>query len=202
MGVFGAVGRPQLVFPYLLALATSTLLFLALTAPRLAKSRRNLLMVTEQNSFLEWPSLKAVWRESYGMVSHFLKTALPIFVLIATIASLIGAFGWLAALGKLLSPVMSLFNLPAATALPTAMACIRKDGIFLLAEQGTARELTNGQLLTAVYLAGTLVPCLVTLLTISKEKGKSFAGTLLLKQAAASVAFAAIIGWGTATLHW
>jgi len=55
--------------------------------------------------------------------------------------------------------------------------------------------------LTAVYLAGVLLPCLVTALTIAREKSPRFALGLMAKQAAAAVAFTLLLAWGTTLLH-
>ena len=52
------------------------------------------------------------------------------------------------------------------------------------------------QLLTAVYLAGVLLPCLVTCLTIAREQGHRFALRLVGRQAAAAAGFSALLAWG------
>ena len=92
---------------------------------------------------------------------------------------------------------MQLFRLPAEAALPVVMASIRKDGILLFARQDSLGAMTNGQLLTAVYLAGVLLPCLVTALTIAKEQSLRFAGQLLVQQAVAAILFSLLLAWGT-----
>ena len=55
------------------------------------------------------------------------------------------------------------------------LASVRKDGILWPAEPGFAADLSAVQLLTAVYLAGVLLPRLVTCLTIAREQGRAFA---------------------------
>jgi hypothetical protein len=91
---------------------------------------------------------------------------------------------------------MALFNLPPDAALPAIMACIRKDGILLFAKYEQIARLTDVQLLTAVYLAGELLPCLVTVLAISREKSRRFVASLLLKQAIAAIVFSLVLAWG------
>ncbi|MYD69210.1 MAG: ferrous iron transporter B, partial [Acidobacteria bacterium] len=55
-------------------------------------------------------------------------------------------------------------------------------------------------LLTAVYLAGVLLPCLVTCLTIAREQGRAFALRLVGRQAVAAAGFSALLAWGGAWL--
>ena len=86
--------------------------------------------------------------------------------------------------------------LPPETSLPIVLASIRKDGLLLFAEPETLAMLTPLQILTGVYLAGVLLPCLVTLLTIMQEKSSRFALLLLGKQAIAGVVFSWLLAWG------
>ncbi|MCU0709348.1 MAG: hypothetical protein MUF23_13745 [Pirellula sp.] len=58
--------------------------------------------------------------------------------------------------------------------------------------------MTASQVVTAVYLAGVLLPCLVTALTIAKESSWSKTGVMLARQAVFAVLFSAILAWGGA----
>jgi hypothetical protein len=90
---------------------------------------------------------------------------------------------------------MKLFNLPVEAALPVVLASIRKDGILLFAQNDAAATLSAGQILTGVYLAGVLLPCLVTALTIAREQSPRFALTLLARQATAAIMFSLLLAW-------
>ena len=94
---------------------------------------------------------------------------------------------------------MAAFRLPAESAIVLLMASIRKDGILLLAEQNSASTLTAVQVLTGVYLAGVLLPCLVTVLTIAREQSWKFAAKLVAGQFVAAVIFSVLLAWGG---HW
>ncbi|MGD1921813.1 MAG: ferrous iron transporter B, partial [Pleurocapsa sp.] len=89
-----------------------------------------------------------------------------------------------------------LFNLPPEASLPIVLASIRKDGLLLFAEPETLAMLTPLQVLTGVYLAGVLLPCFVTLLTIMREQSPRFALLLLGRQAIAGVIFSLLLAWG------
>ncbi len=71
---------------------------------------------------------------------------------------------------------------------------------MLLAEPSVAAGLGAVQLLTAVYLAGVLLPCLVTCLTIAREQGRTFALRLVGRQAVAATGFSALLAWAGAWL--
>jgi ferrous iron transport protein B len=197
LAVFAAAGRGALVVPYLLILVGATLAYTRITASAEARSPLNVLLI-ERRTFLTWPSWRAVWHEASGTVREFFTKALPVFLAISVVASLVAAAGALDAVAGLLGPVMALFDLPAEVALPVVLASVRKDGILLLAEGDTAAALTGVQLLAAVFLAGTLLPCLVTALTAGRELGWRFVGSMAGKQVVASLVVTTLVAWGGA----
>ncbi len=200
LAVFAACGRPWLVVPFLAYLGVTTLIYLRLTAPREATSPLNLI-VLRGRVFVEWPRWRALWAEARGTLGQFFFQALPIFFLITLVASMLAWLGVLDGAAGLLGPLMGIFRLPVDAALPVVMASIRKDGILLFLREGEGgaelvSPMTSTEVLTAVYLAGVLLPCLVTALTIAREKSWMFASGLLARQAVAAVIFAALLGWG------
>lgn len=177
-------------------LLVTTLIYLRMTADEKARNSLNLLM-TPSRPFMQWPTVSGLWREASGTVRQFLLQAMPIFVGICIAASLLAHWGVLDFLSRALGPVMSLFDLPADAALPVVLASVRKDGIFLLAaDDGLSFPMTAAQALTAVYLAGVLLPCLVTAMTIGRETGWRSTFKLLARQAGFAMAFALILAWG------
>jgi len=195
LAVFAAAGRPELVVPYLVYLGATTLAYARLIAPQKARSPFNVLL-TEGRVFLSWPNPAAIWREARGVLREFFRRALPVFFLITAAASLLHWLGALQAAAAVLEPAMAAFRLPSEAALAVVLASVRKDGILLLAEPGLASSLGAVQLLTAVYLAGVLLPCLVTCLTIAREQGPAFALRLMSRQAVAAAGFSALLAWG------
>jgi small GTP-binding protein len=200
--VLGAAATTHGRSPVLLAslfviwLLTTTLLYLRMTATPLSRSPLNVLM-TPGRPFMQWPSPGTLWREARGTIQQFLVQALPVFAVICIVAALLSQFGVLAAMSNLLGPIMRLFDLPMDAALPVVLASIRKDGIFLFAsDDGLAIPMSTTQTLTAVYLSGVLLPCLVTALTIAKETNWEDTARLLLRQAGFAILFSAILAWG------
>ncbi len=197
LAVFAAAGRSSLVVPYLALLVAATLLYARLVSDPAARSSLNTLLI-QQRTFLKRPSFAAVGAEAREIVWAFFSTALPTFFAIAIVASLLDWSGMLDAAGSLLAPAMAVFALPVEAALPTVLAAIRKDGILLLAEEGTVASLSATQLLVATFLAGTVLPCLVTAITIGRELGLRFTARLVVQQAAFAIAVAAAVGWASA----
>src|SRR5690606_34553138 len=94
------------------------------------------------------------------------------FIVICIVAALLAHLGVLDLASAVVGPAMGVFDLPSESALPVVLASVRKDGIFLLAaNDGLSFPMTAAQALTAVYLAGVLLPCLVTAMTIRRETG-------------------------------
>jgi len=199
LAVFAAAGRSGLVVAYLLYLGATTLAYIRLTAPPAPHFSFNVLL-TEGRVFLTWPHLKTVWVEARGVVLEFFRRALPIFFLITTAVSLLHWLGVLQAASNIIEPAMAIFRLPPETAPAVVFASVRKDGILLLAEPGVITNLSAIQLLTAVYLAGVLLPCLVTCLTVAREQGRGFALRLMGRQTVAAIGFSSLLAWGGAWL--
>ena len=200
LAVFAAVEMPWLVFPYIGVLTTTTLIYARLIAPEHARTTS---LATENRSFVQWPTWRSVWRETKTVVRSFFVKALPVFAGIVLIASLLDYLGVLDVLGELLSPAMAMFNLPGEMALVVVLGSIRKDGLLLLRSDGlsaTLSAMTPVQVLTAVYLAGVLLPCLVTAITVARELSPRYAGKMILRQVAAAAGFSLLIGWGGALL--
>ncbi len=193
LAVFAAVGMGWLVGPYLFVLAVTTLVYVAVIAPPEA---RNAETVIERRTFLQWPTPGAIGCEAWSALREFLVKALPVFVLITIIAAVLDELGVIDSLGEVLGPTMALFGLPADVALTVVLASVRKDGIALLTADGAgAVALSPLEVLVAVYLAGVLLPCLVTTVTVARETSARWALKTVTRQAAAALVFAAAIAW-------
>ncbi|MCC6713214.1 MAG: ferrous iron transporter B [Candidatus Dadabacteria bacterium] len=200
LAVFGAAGMAYLAPWYLALLAATTLIYLRITVPREARLGTNRLRLTGR-VFLQWPRPKDIWRESWYVIKQFFVMALPVFFLICIAAALMQWSGLLGFLSEALAPVMSLFHLPWQAAPALILGSIRKDGIaigLLNGEMDSLKAPLGGpvEVLTVVYLAGVLLPCLVTSLTVARETSARFALRMMARQAAAASCFALVIAWG------
>lgn len=185
-----------LALGFLAYLTLTTAIYLRLTASRPSRSPLNGL-IAPRRPFLQWPTPTAVFREASGTVRQFALQAIPVFVLICLVAGALAEAGILSIAAGRIAPVMGWFRLPGETALAVLLASVRKDGIFLLAADTQVLSSMDAiQVLTAAYLAGVFLPCLVTALTIARETNWRSTSGLLLRQAGAALAFSWILAWG------
>jgi Fe2+ transport system protein B len=180
--------------PYVAVLGSTTFIYVAAVAPEEA---RNTSLFIERKNFLTTPDPRAVAREAWSALREFFVKALPIFAGICVIAALLDRTGVIEHLGTVLGPAMSVFSLPAESAIVVVLASVRKDGIALLtSEDAAVAALSPLEVLVAVYLAGVLLPCLVTAFTVAREVSAGYAAKLMARQAFAAVVFSAVIAWG------
>lgn len=199
LAVFAAAGFAWLGSVYLAVLAFTTLVYLRLTTPAVIRQARNRMLLPALGN-LRWPDWKAVLREVLHSLRDFAFTALPIFVGICVVAGLLQWSGALDGLTHLLAPVMAIFNLPPESALAVVLGSVRKDGLAIGLLNGDWDSLkvpleTSVQVLTAVYLAGVLLPCLVTVLAVGREMRPGFALRMVGRQACFAVLFSLGIAW-------
>ena len=199
LAVFAAAGMAGMGLVYLIVLSATTLIFLRFTTPKALRLATNALKLPESDP-LHAPSWRAVWREMAGTLKQFVVMAFPVFVVICFVAATLAMLGVFDTMAKALAPVMALFNLPGEAATAVVLGSIRKDGLaigLLDSDWGALKVAleTPAQVLTAVYLAGVLLPCLVTLFTIGKEMRWKFALGLCGRQMAWAAGFSLLIAW-------
>ena len=200
LAVFAASGYAWLGLVYLVILAISSLLYLRWTTPRSLRDENNRSLLPPLAN-LQSPNCGVVVREIRQSMGDFFGIALPIFIAICVFAGLSQWFGALEALTHLCAPLMALFRLPPEAALAIVLGAVRKDGIAigLLDSDWHALKVPMDQplqILTVVYLAGVLLPCLVTMLTVAREMRPSFAFKMIARQASFAALFSLLIAWG------
>jgi ferrous iron transport protein B len=134
---------------------------------------------------------RAARMEVRATTGEFLRKALPVFAVLVTVAAALDHLGVPAALAGVLGGAMGLVGLPAEAAVPVLLSAIRKDGVLLL--EAGAEALAGAQLVVAVFLAGSLTPCLLTAGTIARERGVRVAARLLSRQATTAVTVAVVV---------
>ena len=200
LAVFAASGYAWLGLVYLMTLAISSLLYLRWTTPRSLRNENNRSLLPPLGN-LQSPNCGVIVREIRQSLGDFFGIALPIFIAICVFAGLCQWFGALDALTYLCAPLMALFRLPPEAALAVVLGAVRKDGIAigLLDADWHALKVPMDQplqILTAVYLAGVLLPCLVTMLTVAREMRPRFAFKMIARQASFAALFSLSIAWG------
>lgn len=207
VAVFSAAGKPYLTLPYLIILAVTTCIYLIVTtssAQRKAAASQNLL----NRGFLQPPNWRFAMNEMSDVIRSFFTTAFPLFIVICLVAGFLAWLGVFEFLTVLIAPFMSAINLPEGAAIAVILGAIRKDGLAIgLIDSGAQgvklAEVTDLQLLCTVYLAGVMLPCLVSLLTIIREMRWQFATQMVIRQISWAIIFTMSISWGFAwVMYW
>jgi ferrous iron transport protein B len=204
VAVLAAARRPGLVVPYLAVLLLGGLVHARLLTPRSGRAGGGHLdlHLLRGRAFLVRPRWRDVRREAGATLRHAGGTALPVFAVIAVTASLLAATGALDAAARGLGPLLAPLRLPGEVAAPVVLASVRKDGVLLLSEPSVAGGLDGAQLLATLVLAGALLPCLVTSLTILRERGWRTTTRLLRRQVVGAVLLAGAVSWLGAAVSW
>lgn len=194
LSIFNAAHAPVLFIPYLF------LLFIvgAIHTRIWNKNATNELTRITPLPYLQginWSAFR--WKVS-GVIKQLLFQAMPIFLLICLLASVLEIVGILSILRWLAMPLLYLFSIPTDAAPGLIFSFIRKDGLLVLNEgQGSLlMEMSISQIFILVYLASTLSACLVTLFTIGKELSWKHAISIAWKQMLTSVVSAAFLAAG------
>ncbi|TMP46570.1 GTP-binding protein [Pseudoalteromonas citrea] len=200
IAVFSAAGKPYLALPYLLFLGLTTCLYLLLTT---SKSQRRASMSTNllNRGFLQPPNIRFALSEMFGVIREFITTALPLFIGICFVAGFLSWLGFIDFITALIAPFMTLLNLPEGAAIAVILGAIRKDGLAIGLIESSSQSLkvvgmSEVQLLAAVYLAGVMLPCIVSLLTIVREMRWHFAAKMAIRQMTCAFVFTAVLSWG------
>ncbi|MCZ1264405.1 nucleoside recognition domain-containing protein [Paenibacillus tundrae] len=194
LSIFSSGGKPWLFFPYMLVLVLAGAIH-----TRLWNRNRldDTLPLHANRTFLQKPSWRSVSWRVRSVMKQFLVQAMPIFIGICVVATLLEQTRILSALNGALTPVLAIFHLPGDAAGGILFSILRKDGLLVLnQDQGSfVEDLSGGQLFILVYLASTLTACLVTMWTIRKELGAVFAMQLAGKQLVTSLGSAFVLAW-------
>ncbi|WP_242698335.1 nucleoside recognition domain-containing protein [Bacillus sp. SD088] len=194
LSIFNAAHAPILFIPYLL-----TLFIVGAFHTRIwNRNAANNLTRIAPLPYIQKINWQAFYWKVAGSIKKFLLQAMPIFLIICLVASVLQAIDVITMFGWLAMPLLSLFSLPAEAASGLIFSFIRKDGLLVLNEgQGSLlMNMSISQIFILVYLASTLSACLVTLFTIGKELGWKTALSIGGKQMLTSVISAALLAAG------
>lgn len=192
LSLFSAAGHPGLFFPYL-----AILFFTACLHTRLwnRAGLQQQAIAAEEPGWLQWPRWRTVSWMLKNVVTQFLLQAMPLFLIICVAASLLNYFSVIDAICAYLAPLAHAFNLPEPVIPGIIFSLLRKDGLMVLNQDGGTliQSLSLTQLILVIWLASTLMACLVTILTIAREISWRFAAEVVSKQALSSLLVAALI---------
>ncbi|MFD1452811.1 nucleoside recognition domain-containing protein [Oceanobacillus sojae] len=191
LSIFNAAHAPLLFIPYLF------ILFIvgAIHTRIWNRDEANELTRIAPLPYIQKINWQAFAWKVAGSIKQFLLQAMPIFLVICLVASVLQTVGVLSVFSWLAAPILYLFALPVEAAPGLIFSFIRKDGLLVLNEgQGSLlMDMSLSQIFILVYLASTLSACLVTLFTIGKELGWKNSLSIGGKQMLTSVVSAAVL---------
>ncbi|WP_078410935.1 nucleoside recognition domain-containing protein [Priestia abyssalis] len=186
LSVFNSANNPWMFFPYILVLFLGGALHSRIWYKNNSASNS---VAGLRRSFLQKPTIKGFSFKLKSDLKQFFTQAIPIFILICFIASILHFIGIIEYFSYLFLPLLNLFQMPVEAALGLAFSIIRKDGILVFNEGNGAlfTQLSDAQLFILVFLASTMTSCLVTMLTIWKEFGLKSAAKFVYQQFLTSI---------------
>ncbi|HDS1153509.1 TPA: 50S ribosome-binding GTPase [Pluralibacter gergoviae] len=189
LSLFNSAHQPWLFAPWLLLLFITGALHTRLWHRALSadESAR-----VAELTWLQRPRWRSVGRLLRNTLRQFLRQAMPLFLLICLVAGALdyaGATRWLSGAA---APLLGAVHLPPDLMPGIIFSLLRKDGMMVLNQDGgrALQALSTLQLLLLVWIASTLMACLVTVYTVAREIGWRFALSLVARQALSSLSAA------------
>lgn len=189
LSLFNSAHQPWLFAPWLLLLFITVALHTRLWHRALSadESAR-----VAELTWLQRPRWRSVGRLLRNTLRQFLRQAMPLFLLICLVAGALdyaGATRWLSGAA---APLLGAVHLPPDLMPGIIFSLLRKDGMMVLNQYGgrALQALSTLQLLLLVWIASTLMACLVTVYTVAREIGWRFALSLVARQALSSLSAA------------
>lgn len=192
LSLFNSAHQPWLFAPWLLLLFITGALHTRLWNRALSAGES---VRVAELTWLQWPRWRSVSWLLRNTLRQFLLQAMPLFLLICLVA---GAFDYAGAtrwLSEGAAPLLGAFHLPPDLMPGIIFSLLRKDGMMVLNQDGgrALQALSDLQLLLLVWIASTLMACLVTVYTIAREIGWRFALSLVARQALSSLSAALVV---------
>ena len=100
LAVFAAAGMPMLAPIFLAWLGVCTLLYVRVTTPASYRSAQNALRLPSMGE-VQAPSLRRMWADMCESIGQFIRLALPVFLVICFVATLLDMSGVLTKLSEL-----------------------------------------------------------------------------------------------------
>lgn len=194
LSLFNSAHQPWLFAPWLLLLFITGALHTRLWHRALSadESAR-----VAELTWLQRPRWRSVGRLLRNTLRQFLRQAMPLFLLICLVAGALdyaGATRWLSGAA---APLLTAVHLPPDLMPGIIFSLLRKDGMMVLNQDGgrALQALSTLQLLLLVWIASTLMACLVTVYTVAREIGWRFALSLVARQALSSLSAALAVAF-------
>ncbi|MCD1018225.1 ferrous iron transporter B, partial [Staphylococcus aureus] len=145
---------------------------------------------------LHMPNIRQMLLQMWQNIQMFIVQALPIFITICLIVSILSLTPILNVLSQIFTPILSLLGISSELSPGILFSMIRKDGMLLfnLHQGALLQGMTATQLLLLVFFSSTFTACSVTMTMLLKHLGGQSALKLIGKQMVTSLSL--VIGVG------
>lgn len=138
---------------------------------------------------LQWPSWQKLGQQITDQIKMFLYQAMPIFIGICLIVSLLSLTPLLITLSQVFTPILMLLHIPTELSPGILFSMIRKDGMLLFNVQNgqVLQSLSTLQVLALVFLSSTFTACSVTITMMIRRLGLKEGAKIVGKQMVTSL---------------
>lgn len=141
-----------------------------------------------QRQPVRWPKPKLLMKAAWRSIAMFIVQALPIFIGICLIVSLLSLTPILTFIANAFIPLLWLLDVPTQLAPGILFSMIRKDGMLLFNTNGGTliQRLSAFQLLLLVFFSSTFTACSVTMTMLIRRLDSILGIKMIMKQMVSS----------------
>lgn len=193
LSIFSVAGKSWLFMPYLILVLLGGILHNRIW---LKKNDQQLSVPLPYDRQLHMPNIRQMLLQMWQNIQMFIVQALPIFITICLIVSILSLTPILNVLSQIFTPILSLLGISSELSPGILFSMIRKDGMLLfnLHQGALLQGMTAIQLLLLVFFSSTFTACSVTMTMLLKHLGGQSALKLIGKQMVTSLSL--VIGVG------
>lgn len=192
LSIFSVAGHSWLFIPYLILVLVGGIIHNRLW---MRTNHHPFAIQTVKKSTIHLPSGRQLSQQIWNNICMFVIQAMPIFITICFIVSIISLTPVLSLISHIFMPILMYLGIPNELSPGILFSMIRKDGMLLFnMHQGAyIQQLSVIQLLLLVFLSSTYTACFVTMTMVFKQLGLNEGFKMIVKQMVTSLSMVIII---------
>lgn len=192
LSIFSVAGHSWLFIPYLILVLVGGIIHNRLW---MRTNHHPFAIQTVKKSTIHLPSVRQLSQQIWDNICMFVIQAMPIFITICFIVSIISLTPILSLISHVFMPILMYLGIPNELSPGILFSMIRKDGMLLFnMHQGAyIQQLSILQLLLLVFFSSTFTACSVTMTMVFKQLGLNESFKMIAKQMVTSLSMVIII---------
>lgn len=192
LSIFSVAGHSWLFIPYLILVLVGGIIHNRLW---MRTNHHPFAIQIVNRSTIHLPSMRQLSQQIWGNICMFVIQAMPIFITICFIVSIISLTPVLSLISHVFMPILMYLGIPNELSPGILFSMIRKDGMLLFnMHQGAyIQQLSVIQLLLLVFFSSTFTACSVTMTMVFKQLGLNESFKMIAKQMVTSLSMVIII---------